>query len=325
MKSVPNHIVTCNILLSKYIALIIASIFSFGAANASIIKDIAEYGEGRIDITQSLDDKTVEYICNIPTSGNDRENSPLLDLSRLSRGKRKNFIHKIYDGLGSERYGDDIVEQFEESAEGKLLKGTYSRTHSISFKYGFLVGLQSRQTAYCHQYYDTITLKRNDGSNNAYPIISSCKAVMKGRLILSPGDTISNITALINEYKFIASTCDVPNYRSIRIVSPDYPFALFEWEKYYGWNDDRESATVIASSGGMMQKKRHETDTNICDDVQYVVISDLFGRVIMRCGADGIKNMQTSQLPSGWYIITEYYKDKTVSAKRYISSRLYNW
>lgn len=287
-----------------------------------------EYNDERIDVTDyfSLPNGRATAVeeHDIGTA----KETPILDFSHINDGEKQMVEYRIYGDTIIERRNDNETEWFSANNGIIRLKGIASRLYGLNFNEGVPYhATPANAPAGNISQTDTLTIVHAGGAAQSYQISSTYSARPGGMIITAEGDTIKETVMHIARYSFCpernAASGKTAAYADIRWMAPDRRFPIVEWRKYEGWNGNHESATLSTVRIQQQEKTRKKRSRDIepapGSDLQSVTITDLGGKMLRKYTPEEMAGTIDYGLPTGWYIITEQYPDRTVSYKKHIS------
>ena len=304
--------------LRGVIAICCMFMFNFGI----VAKESNTYFEERVEVTESLNEmiSKVGYAVNSDSWLEQDCRQLTFDFSRNYAGERIRYDYRTYGDTITERNNGKEVECFYNTPTQTRLKDISSRSYSINFANGLLYPTPHQPTFEKITYRDTISISQANEERQRHKIFASSIVKNGGDIILSEGDTIKNAEIYISYYEFFLpdknGESTKATYTNTRWIVADMPSPIIEWIKYTGWNNNKEIATL--SEGSTLQQKDnvpqniHKIDSQ---EFQYITISDISGKVLRKFYSEEIADYR---LPSGWYIITKQYSDKSISEKVYL-------
>lgn len=305
--------------LRGVIAICCMFMFDFGI----VAKESNTYFEERVEVTESLNEmiSKVGYAVNSGSWLEQDCRQLTLDFSRNYAGERIRYDYRTYGDTITERNNGKEVECFYNTPTQTRLKDISSRSYSINFANGLIYPTPHQPTFEKITHSDTISISQANEERQRHEIFASSIVKKGGDIILSEGDTIKNAEIYISYYEFFLpdknGESTKATYTNTRWIVADMPSPIIEWIKYTGWNNNKEIATL--SVGSTLQQKDnvpkniHKIDSQ--SEFQYITISDISGKVLRKFYSEEIADYG---LPSGWYIITKQYSDKSISEKVYL-------
>lgn len=279
---------------------------------------VVGYDEQRIDISP--------LFYNLDSDDISEGNNRMLDLSGINVDKTVNFTHKIYGDSLRERYSRNDVEWKICRNDTIFQMGVFSRQRSISFQKGLVVETSWECPSASSSYIDSMTVIDADGSKSQNKVMVTHKSTDGHIVIMSANDTIKDVRLIVIDVTCNTDSSQTGNasrgLRYMRWLSRGNEEAIVEFVGYHGWNDDKKTATaILPDKTGRVKRNDNQQLNPMFPELQYIVISDLSGKVIHKLNPENSRRISDCGLRSDWYIITEYYTDKTVSRKEYISNQ----
>ena len=287
-----------------------------------------EYADERIDITDYFSLPNGHATAVEEHDLGTAKETPVLDFSHINDGEKQTVEYRIYGDTIIERRNDNETEWFSANNGIIRLKGIASRLYGLNFNEGVPYhATPANAPAGDISQTDTLTIVHASGASQSYQISSTYSARPGGMIITAEGDTIKETVMHIARYSFCpegnAGSGKTATYADIRWMASDRQFPIVEWRKYEGWNGNYESATLSTVRIPQQEKTRKKRSQTIepapGSDLQSVTITDLGGKTLRKYTPEEMAGTIDYRLPTGWYIITEQYPDRTVSYKKHIS------
>lgn len=322
MNILSNHITKELRVLNRFLLVILSIIFGF---NAKAEVEVIEYFEERFDVSDFISDDILKILCKDIDGQNSKNET--LDLGNIPDGKNLIYIHKLYGDTLHERYERREVQKMVWDDGMLLQRGSFSRLSNVNFDRGLILDDLSKKVKLPYRYSDLMTIENSDGTKAFYNIDVTFNRENFGTVILAPGDTINNLKRYITEYEHsnrgeenISANSGVRfNYKNIRFLSDDRAFPVVEIIIITTPDDESYTVTIYREKSDKHKSPKHIEDI-FKDQLQSIVISDISGRIVYLSKSNELENIQYPNLPSGWYIVTQYFNSRTISEKKFIST-----